>query len=159
MNTMSPDPAVILLVDGDPIGMAATLDGAGYDCHCARDPQAAMRAVRSLRLDLIVCDLNIDGQSGLQLTRELQREYGEDIPLMFVTGAQSPDIVRKVHEAGGAYYLRKPFDPDVLVELVGKALWMPHLVKAQIARHHAPEQMPRPAGMTWVHRTESFEEA
>lgn len=34
---------------------------------------------------------------------------------------------RRFRAAGGAYYLRKPFDPEVLTELVEKAFWMPHL--------------------------------
>ncbi len=55
-----------------------------------------------------------------------------DVPLMFISSSQRPDIIRRTHEAGGAYYLRKPFDPEVLIELVNKALWMPHLVKTRI---------------------------
>ncbi len=160
MYTMPSEPAVILLIDNDPLtltGMAATLNMAGYECHCAQDGEAARKAVRSLSLDLIVCDLNVGGQSGLQLTQELCREYGEDIPLMFVTSAQAPDIVRRVHEAGGAYYLRKPFDPEVLVELVGKALWMPHLVKAQIDPPQQPAR--RPAGIDRQRRYAPFEQA
>jgi CheY-like chemotaxis protein len=50
---------------------------------------------------------------------------------MFLSGAQIPDIIRRSHAAGGTYYLRKPFDPEVLVELVQKALWMPHLASSR----------------------------
>jgi len=49
------------------------------------------------------------------------------VPVMFLSGAQIPDIIRRSHAAGGTYYLRKPFDPEVLLELIQKALWMPHL--------------------------------
>ena len=155
MYTMPQNPAVILIVDPDPLtltGMAATLDMAGYECHCARDPEAAIKAARSLTLDLIICDLNIGGESGLALSQELVREHdGSDVPVMFVSTSQAPDIVRRVHEAGGAYYLRKPFDPDVLVELVGKALWMPHLVRARLNRTESHPQTakgaPKPAGL------------
>jgi DNA-binding NarL/FixJ family response regulator len=52
---------------------------------------------------------------------------------MFISSAQSPDIVRRSHEAGAAYYLRKPFDPEVMIELVNKALWMPHLVQSRVS--------------------------
>ena len=44
-----------------------------------------------------------------------------------------PRLVRRSHAAGGSYYLRKPFDPEVLIELVSKALWMPHLVQNRVA--------------------------
>jgi DNA-binding NarL/FixJ family response regulator len=77
----------------------------------------------------------------------------QDVPVMFVSSTQLPDIVRRSHEAGAAYYLRKPLDPDVLVELVGKALWLPHLVQSRLSRHdsaqhdlsrHEPAQQPVP---------------
>jgi DNA-binding response OmpR family regulator len=156
MNSM-PQPAVILVIDEDALtltGVAATLDLAGYECHCAGDAEAAIKAARSLSLDLIICDAGVDQQRGLELCQELRREHGnEDVPVLFVSSGQSPDIIRRKNEAGGTYYLRKPFDPDVLVELVGKALWMPHLIKTRAshitsARPHycaAPEAMGCPA--------------
>ena len=39
---------------------------------------------------------------------------------MFLSGAQLPDIIRRSHAAEGIYCLRKPFDPAVLVELIGR---------------------------------------
>lgn len=131
-------PAVILVIDPDPLtltGVAATLDMAGHECHCARDAEAALKAARSLHLDLIICDVNVGQDNGLELCRELRSEAGnEDVPVLFVSGAQLPDIIRRTHDAGGTYYLRKPFDPDVLIELVSKALWMPHLIKSRVDR-------------------------
>ena len=62
MYTTPNDPAVVLIIDGDPLtltGMAATLDMSGYECHCARDSEAAKKAVRDLRLDLIICDVQV----------------------------------------------------------------------------------------------------
>jgi DNA-binding response OmpR family regulator len=132
--------AVILIVDPDPLtltGVAAVLDMQGYECHCARDSEAARKAAATLSLDLIICDVNVRGESGLQLCHELRQLAGQsDVPLMFVSTSQLPDIVRRTHEAGGTYYLRKPFDPDVLVELVSKALWLPHLLHSHL--HMSP---------------------
>lgn len=141
MNFGKPKKAVILIIDSDPLtltGVAAVLDMSGYECHCARDPEAALKAARRESLDLIICDVNLHGESGLDLCRDLKREPGvEDVPVMFVSSLQTADIVRRTHEAGGAYYLRKPFDPDVLIELVDKALWMPHLVRTRMNRPEA----------------------
>ena len=132
------DPAVILIIDDDPLiltAVAAALHLAGHECHCARDAEAALKAARTLTLDLIICDVNLAGESGLELCREIRNEERlEDVPVMFVSSNQLPDIIRRAHDAGGAYYLRKPFDPNVLLELVDKALWMPHLVNTRL-RH------------------------
>lgn len=141
MHISAPKKAVILVIDSDPLtltGVAAVLDMSGYECHCARDAEAALKAVRRESLDLIICDVNLGGESGLELCRDLRREPGQaDVPVMFVSSLQTADIVRKTHEAGGAYYLRKPFDPDVLVDLVDKALWMPHLVRNKLGHRES----------------------
>jgi two-component system chemotaxis response regulator CheY len=159
MYSMPQDPAVILVIDEDPLmltGVAATLDMSGYECHCARDAEAAHRAARSLNLDLIICEVDVDEGRGAELCQELRAEYGcEDVPVLFVSSGQAPEIIRRKHDVGATFYLRKPFDPDVLMELVGKALWMPHLVKARTERilhtgHHLPESSPpRPQGDTF----------
>jgi CheY-like chemotaxis protein len=153
MNAHPSQPAEILVVDHDPytlLGTAAVLDLAGYACHCARDRQAALKASQTIPLDLVICDVHLGGDSGLDVCRELRRLPGmQDVPLMFVSATQLPDVVRRSHEAGAAYYLRKPFEPAVLVELVGKALWLPHLVNPRLAQPevaaHEPEPQPAPA--------------
>jgi CheY-like chemotaxis protein len=142
MYSMPHDPAVILVIDEDVLtlmGVAATLDVCGYECHCARDAEAALKAARNLQLDLIICDTNVDDERGLELCQELRREPGnEDVPVLFVSTGQAPDVIRRKHDVGGTYYLRKPVDPDVLIELVGKALWMPHLVRARTTQSVSP---------------------
>jgi CheY-like chemotaxis protein len=148
MKPLARQPAEILVIDFDPLtlmGTAAVLDMAGYVCHCARDRQAAIKAAQTIGLDLVICDVNLGGQSGLDLCRELRRLPGmQDVPVMFVSTSQLPDIVRRSHEAGGAYYLRKPFDPSVLIELVGKALWLPHVVQSRLAMHQPAPQTLQP---------------
>jgi CheY-like chemotaxis protein len=142
MFTLESHQAVILIIDHDPImltGTAAVLHTAGHECHCARNSQAAVKAARTLALDLIICDVSLGGESGLELCRHIRSLPGcMDVPVMFVSSHQVPDIVRRSHEAGGAYYLRKPFDPEVLIELVGKALWMPHVVSGKMKSSNEP---------------------
>jgi CheY-like chemotaxis protein len=134
MDTMlqATDKAVVLVIDDDPevvAGLAKVLSAAGYVSHCCRDAEGAIESARQTTPDLIISDINLGGQSGLQLCERIKREEGLlDVPFMFLSRAQIPDIIRRSHEAGGTYYLRKPFDPQVLLELVDKALWMPRLV-------------------------------
>ena len=129
----------ILVVDPDPLtltAVAAALHLSGYESHCARDSEAALKAALDEQLDLIICDTNLEGESGLELCREIRLMDGnQEVPFMFVSSSQAPDIIHRAHEAGGAYYLRKPFDPEVLLELVEKALWMPHLVESNLKQH------------------------
>lgn len=148
MNATSREPAEVLIVDEDALataGPVAALEAAGHIVYCASDRLAALRIARTKAVDLLICDVHVGGDNGLELARELRRLPGMlDVPVMFVSRNQLPDIVRRSHEAGAAYYLRKPFDPDVLIDLVGKALWLPHLVQSRLAMH-APSPQPMPA--------------
>jgi DNA-binding response OmpR family regulator len=128
--------ATILVVDNDATtlnNIASVLQAKGHEAHIASDEHSAMKAASMLPLDLIICDVNLRGMSGLELCRAIQRECGMvDVPVMFMSATQTPDIIRRAHDMGGAYYIRKPFDQDVLCELVDRALWMPHLVNSRL---------------------------
>jgi two-component system chemotaxis response regulator CheY len=149
LNVVAGERAEILLIDDDALALAsaaAALESVGHIVYEARDRLAALRTARNRALDLVICDLSVAGENGLELCRELRRLPGmPDVPVMFVSRTQLPDIVRRSHEAGAAYFLRKPLDPEVLVDLVGKALWMPHLVQSRLSMHErAAQPMPPP---------------
>ena len=123
---------LVLVVDDetDVLGeVASVLGKSGYRCHCCENSAAAIEFVGSNHPDLIISDINLEGHSGLEMCERIKEDEAlKDVPIMFLSGAQIPDIIRRSHAVGGTYYLRKPFDPEVLVELVDKALWMPHLI-------------------------------
>ncbi len=101
---------------------------AGHACWCAQNAEAAKRSIAAGAPDLIVADLNLAGHSGLALCEQLKRQFGlSDVPVMYLSAAQVPDIIRRAHAAGGTYYLRKPFDPQVLLQLIDKARRAPQL--------------------------------
>jgi CheY-like chemotaxis protein len=139
--TNEKSPPLVLVIDDDAElldAIAIVLNGGGYDCHCCGTAEAAMEAARSKTPDLIISDINLMGYSGLELCLRIKEDEAlRDVPVMFLSGAQLPDIIRRSHAVGGTYYLRKPFDPDVLLELISKALWMPHLVQHRTSRSAA----------------------
>lgn len=124
--------AMVLVVDdeNDVLGeVSAILGSAGYNCHCCNTAEAAAEFVATNVPDLIISDINLAGRSGLEMCERIKENKDfKEVPVMFLSGAQIPDIIRRSHAVGGTYYLRKPFDPEVLLELVDKALWMPHLI-------------------------------
>lgn len=135
MSQFQPDQPLVLVVDDEAsvLGeVAEVLTTAGFACHCCRTTASALEKAIEKAPDLILSDINLNGESGLALCERIREEPGlEDVPVMFLSGAQIPDIIRRSHAAGGTYYLRKPFDPEVLLELVQKALWMPHLASSR----------------------------
>ncbi|MBN1909005.1 MAG: response regulator [Pirellulales bacterium] len=118
--------------------VASVLAAAGYACQCCSDAETAVEMAATRTPDLIISDINLAGHSGLEMCERIRENNNlKNVPVMFLSGAQIPDIIRRSHAAGGTYYLRKPFDPEVLLELVDKALWMPHLVRNR--QQHAQE--------------------
>ncbi len=133
---------VILVIDFDPISIATTraiLDCQKYKVHTAQDSNSAMVLAAGLNLDLVITDIRIGDRNGTELIQEIRAIPGRsDVPVMFASASQAPGVIRRTHEFGAAFHLRKPFDPFVLLELVERALWMPHLV------HNHLEQIKRP---------------
>lgn len=130
---------LVLAIDDEPqvlAELAGMLGMAGYCCVTANDAHTAWELATHLVPALIISDINLAGESGLDLCERIKEQPTlAEVPVVFLSGAEIPDVVRTAHEVGGTYYLRKPFDPGVLEELVEKALWMPQLVRNHL---HAP---------------------
>jgi len=124
MNDSHDSQINILAIDDHPevLGeIARILHRVGYGCQRACDMNSASEAVEQSTPDLIIADVNLAGHSGSAFCDELKRRFDmEEVPVMFLSAVQSPDIIRRADSQGGTYYLRKPFDAPVFVELVEK---------------------------------------
>jgi len=122
----------ILAIDdeaADLLRLSQVLISGGYACHCASDSPTAAEMLRQVAPDLIIADINLAGYSGLTICEQLKQDAGlTHVPVMFLSAGQVPDIIRRSHSLGGTYYIRKPFDAEVLLALVAKALPAVHLV-------------------------------
>ena len=63
---------------------------------------------------------------GLQIARRLTSDAETwVIPLILLSGTDSPDIIRNARAAGCQYFIRKPYDPNALLLLAESALKEP----------------------------------
>ena len=140
----------ILVIDADEIACqfaCAALMSYGYQTIPAADIAAAIwtASERDTDLDLILCDTQVDQQKGSEIVDAIQRmPFRSDLPAMFTSQNQVTDVVMKRHAARGAYYIKKPYDLELLFELVDRSLWMPHLVNSHIEKHHAAHAVATP---------------
>ena len=134
MHSLESEQPLILVVDHQPevlAELATVLSTAGYRCRLCHTAADAMAAADDEVPDLIIAEVHLDDTSGPDLCEKIKgRPALEDVPVMFLSGSQIPDIIRRSHALGGSYYVRKPFDSAVLLELIDKALWLPTLVGA-----------------------------
>ena len=126
-----PNPAriTILAIDDEAEALAELsqiLTDAGYTCLCARNVREAAEAICENRPELIISDINLGGINGATICEQLKQTTGlGHVPTMFLSSAQVPDIIRRPYAIGGTYFVRKPFDAVVLLELIDKALPLP----------------------------------
>ena len=113
---MSPEPPHLLVVDDDARLRALLqrfLTEQGFRVTAAGDAAAARHALESVAFDLLVLDVMMPGESGLELTERLRRE-GHEVPILMLTARGSPDDRVSGFETGADDYLAKPFDPREL---------------------------------------------
>jgi DNA-binding response OmpR family regulator len=106
---------VLLVEDDELLGDAvrAGLGQEGYEVEWVQDGRAAEAAARAGRFDLIVLDLALPKQSGLDVLKGL-RAAGNPIPVLVITARDTvTDRIRGL-DAGADDYLEKPFDLDEL---------------------------------------------
>lgn len=90
------------------------LSDQGFRVATAADAREARDRLRFLQPDLIVMDVTMPGESGLELT-EAHRRDNTATPILLLTARGSPDDRIAGFEAGADDYLAKPFDPRELV--------------------------------------------
>ena len=101
----------ILVVDDDPRVrdlLSRYLEGEGFQVECVGDGDAMRRHLEENPVDLVMLDLNLPGDDGLSLARELRAT--SDVAIIMVTG--KGDAIDRVVglEIGADDYIPKPFE-------------------------------------------------
>ena len=137
---MSEQPATtnakkILVVDDDEVilkTLSITLSSNGYYVYLASDGAEAVRVVTRERPDLIVLDIifpvdaaNVGGalQDGYFIMQWLRRMgEAEGIPIIIMSGENSPQEKEKSLKAGAVAYFSKPIDHVALLAKIGEVV-------------------------------------
>jgi CheY-like chemotaxis protein len=125
LSNYSDQPLILLIEEEIQVlqNLASTLNAAGYATRTCSTAEEAYSAMREIRPNLIICDVVVHAQGGSEICEQIKRETDPgDIPVMFLSANQIPDIIRRRGPLGGSYYFRKPIDPSVLLDLLEKTL-------------------------------------
>ena len=104
--------ARILIVDDNAVGrmLVSGVLGAtktpGLEIMQAANAAEAKVILERFAIDLLVTDLHMNDVGGLQLIQRLRRS-GFSLPIVVVTMEESPDMLKKVLEAGASMVLSK----------------------------------------------------
>ena len=115
-DTATQDLPHILVVDDDDRLrelLRKYLSESGFLVATAEDAADARARLASLAFDLVVLDLMMPGESGLDLAGELRR--GGNVPILMLTAMDAPEDRIAGLEHGADDYLTKPFEPRELL--------------------------------------------
>jgi two-component system, OmpR family, phosphate regulon response regulator OmpR len=85
----------------------------GFRVTTAGDAEEARARLASIAFDLLVLDVMMPGESGLDLTQSLRRDGR--LPILLLTAMAEPEDRINGLEHGADDYLAKPFEPRELV--------------------------------------------
>jgi putative two-component system response regulator len=107
------------------------LTSRGYDCATAGDAAEARRMLENTAFDLILCDVNMPGESGLDLIRDILPDHPETAAIM-VTGVDDHIVAEKFFNLGVYDYLTKPVERTKVLISVTNALRRQELERASL---------------------------
>jgi two-component system chemotaxis response regulator CheY len=98
------------------------LEGAGYEIIGeASNGREAVERFQVLKPDLTTMDVVMPFKTGIEATKEILKLDGRAIVIMCSALGQESLVLQAI-EAGAVDYLIKPFRPEDVLEVVGKAL-------------------------------------
>jgi two-component system, OmpR family, response regulator len=106
----------ILIVDDDEETLQllkAFLSQAGYQISVATNSDEMDEVMAKWSIDLLILDLMLKNQSGLDICRDLRRESA--VPILMLTAMSADQDRIKGLELGADDYMIKPYNPDVLL--------------------------------------------
>jgi DNA-binding response OmpR family regulator len=106
----------VLVVEDDPLisdFLARGLRASGFSVTVADDGRLAYRLGLNEEIDLVILDMGLPGEDGLQVLTELRRA-GRTMPVIVLTGLPERDAATCLDQ-GADDYMRKPFDVGELI--------------------------------------------
>ena len=82
----------------------------------AQDSNQAIDSIRELRPEVVILDIQMPGGSGIDVLREVKRDFPETVVVM-LTGHADPQYRQKCAELKADYFLSKFSDWETLIEI------------------------------------------
>src|SRR3712207_6804098 len=101
--------------------LAYNLSRGGYGVNGAATGAEALRLARKMRPDLILLDIMLPGNSGIEVCERI-RELDEEVIIVMITAKDSEEDKVRDFEAGADDYVTKPFGMKELLARINANL-------------------------------------
>jgi len=93
----------------------------GFTVETARNYEEAVDKAAAAKFNLVLTDMRLPGQSGLDLLQWLKRKM-PSLPVLMITAYGSIDNAVEVMKSGASNYLTKPVDMDEMLSIIRHTL-------------------------------------
>ena len=143
--TLAPAPSVrVLIVDDDPTMrkvLALMLTHSAFLCCTAASGEEALRVLETHLTDVVISDLRMPGISGMELLVAVRQRHPH-LAFLMATGVDEIRVGVQAMQLGADDYLLKPFEADVVVGSLQRALQKKQLEReVQEYRLHLEEMV------------------
>jgi DNA-binding NtrC family response regulator len=97
------------------------LESVGYQVYSANQVQSAVKLLETLQVNLVITDLKMPGESGIELVRHVSENY-KGVGTLVITGFPSIQGAVESIKIGAEEYLVKPFTDEELFKSVERVL-------------------------------------
>ena len=120
---MKPDPTVFVVDDDDAVRrfLSGLIASVGLNVETYASAQEFLDAYERGRAGCLVLDIRMPGMSGLELQKELV-ERNIQIPVIILTGHGDVQIAVQTMKAGAFDFIEKPFNNELLLDRIQKAM-------------------------------------
>jgi CheY-like chemotaxis protein len=115
---------LILVVDDSDLDrhmLQQVLVGKGYKVSTVATGEECVREIVSNRFQVIFLDLTLPGMNGIETLKQV-KEMRPDTVVIMVTGRTEKELLEQAMNGGSYACLRKPFDVNMLVDVLKKGL-------------------------------------
>ena len=127
--------AAVLVVEDDNSlreALCDTLELAGINVKAVADGNAALRVIENEPVSVVVSDVHMKPMDGHSLLQQLKLS-SPGLPVVLMTAYGSVESAVKAMQEGASDYLVKPFDADVLLNMVNRYIRKVPVSKGLIA--------------------------
>ncbi|MDA7663056.1 response regulator [Pirellulaceae bacterium] len=120
------DKPTVLIIDDDQdqVGVLRYhLSQQGFEVLAAHSGSDGMRLLKAEMPNIVLLDIELPDATGFELCERIADDPETfQIPVIFVSGVERNDVLKRARAAGCAYYVRKPYDPNALLVLIKQTL-------------------------------------
>lgn len=115
---------LISVIDDDEsmrIAIVALVQSEGYEARGFASAEEFLRCGSVQSFDCVITDIQMPGMSGIELKWKLAA-CNCAVPVIMITARQELDLEERALASGAVSFLKKPFEADVLIACLEKAV-------------------------------------